>query len=209
MTKNKKKSDDKTGAAGATDTLDLKTRDGLPGDLLFLAAKYPREIWPNHENLGEMSRFWLQRHDMFRKLSAALLEGTAALHGRQVEPQPFHGWFVPQFNFFLEQLHSHHRVEDHHYFPLLMKVEKKLKRGFDLLDGDHKLIHQGLLNLLDTGRELDVALRESPARLPAAAAGMVGALDNFIKDMQRHLTDEEDLVIPLILDRGESELGVH
>jgi hypothetical protein len=30
----------------------------------------------------------------------------------------------------------------------------------------------------------------------------------LIKGLKRHLADEEDLIVPLILDRGEAKLGV-
>jgi hypothetical protein len=34
------------------------------------------------------------------------------------------------------------------------------------------------------------------------------ASDRLLKNLLRHLDDEEDLVVPLILDRGEDTLGV-
>ncbi|HWC92954.1 MAG TPA: hemerythrin domain-containing protein, partial [Pseudolabrys sp.] len=56
-------------------------------------------------------------------------------------------------------------------------------------------------------------------RALAAAAGEPGALQRrgedyaaasgrLLKGLTRHLDDEEDLIVPLILDRGEQALGV-
>ena len=32
--------------------------------------------------------------------------------------------------------------------------------------------------------------------------------DRLISGLMRHLEDEEDLIVPLVLERGEAELGV-
>src|SRR5450756_2996504 len=58
----------------ATDTeaLALARRSGWPEDLRVLIARFPREQWQGHANLGEMARFWLSRHDMFRELATMI-----------------------------------------------------------------------------------------------------------------------------------------
>ena len=50
------------------EALALARRSGWPDDLRVLIARFPREQWEGHANLGEMARFWLSRHDMFREL---------------------------------------------------------------------------------------------------------------------------------------------
>ena len=56
--------------------LDLDLRQGLPEELRFLVGQYPREAWPEHPNLGELSRFWLGIHEAFREQSAELQAET-------------------------------------------------------------------------------------------------------------------------------------
>ena len=51
------------------EALALARRSGWPEDLRVLLDRYPRERWDAHANLGEMARFWLSRHAMFRELS--------------------------------------------------------------------------------------------------------------------------------------------
>lgn len=186
----------------------LDRRDGLPEYLRPLAANYPRDTWRTHGNLGPASEFWLRRHDMFRDLLPAIIDGSRQFEAKRVESQQFHAWFVQSFNFLIEQLHSHHQVEDHHYFPLLMRADERLAKGFDLLDRDHKAIHDGLLALLDDGRALDEALRRDPIKIVMANGAMRSAIERFERLLLRHLEDEEDLVVPLILDRGEAALGL-
>jgi hypothetical protein len=45
--------------------------------------------------------------------------------------------------------------------------------------------------------------------LPAqSTANYAGASGLLLKGLMRHLDDEEDLIVPFILDRGEDALGV-
>ena len=55
------------------ETDDLFDRPGLPEDLKFLLASYPRERWGKGITLNLMSGFWIKRHNMFRELAASPL----------------------------------------------------------------------------------------------------------------------------------------
>lgn len=186
---------------------DLLTRTGLPDDLLVLAARYPRETWQGHKNLGELARFWLDRHGMFRELGGALAEGAADFREERVESEPFIRWLAPRFNFFLRELHNHHMVEDHHYFPHFRDADRRLTRGFDILDTDHATIDRLIHELAEAGTTLDAALRGGKD-LPAARAKLSERFDGTLHALLRHLDDEEDLIVPLILERTEAGLGV-
>jgi len=41
-----------------------------------------------------------------------------------------------------------------------------------------------------------------------AAEAYAGENAGLVAMLKRHLTDEEDLIVPLILDRGEGPLGI-
>ncbi len=189
--------------------LSLSARSGLPEDLRVLVARYPREGWQSHANLGETAKFWLKRHDMFRELGATLGQSLGDYREGRQEAQPFAQFFVPRLRFFLQQLHGHHHIEDEHYFPVFRQAESRLVRGFDLLDADHHVIHEALeahahsanafLSLLGEGRDA--------ARRAADAHG--DHSERLITMLTRHLADEEDLIVPVILDRGEDTLGLH
>lgn len=189
-------------------TLDLDTRTGWPQDLRFLVERYPREDWQAHDNLGAMARFWLQRHDMFRELGATLDQGTARFREGQLGVEQFPDWFVPRLNFFLGQLHEHHMVEDHHYFPVFQAAEARLARGFEVLERDHETIHDALAANAECANELLKSLRQAGDARRYAADRYADVSDALLTRLMRHLEDEEDLIIPLILDRGEEALGV-
>ncbi|MCT8974895.1 hemerythrin domain-containing protein [Microbaculum marinisediminis] len=196
-----------TDADGPDAALDLDRRTGWPDDLRLLIARYPREVWPTHPNLGELSKFWLGRHDMFRELNGALLSASDQLKAGTVPAEAFRQWFLPRIRFFLQQLEGHHMIEDHEYFPLLTRTEPRLARGFDILENDHEAIHAGLLALQEAGGGLARALTGPPDRIGFAAEAMSDTLSGFLTRLHRHLDDEEDLIIPILLDRGEMALG--
>ena len=189
-------------------SLDLDTRSGLPEDLRFLLARYPREQWTGHANLGQMSQFWLERHNMFRELGGALGAATAQFREGAIPPQEFQAWFAPRLQFFLQQLNEHHHVEDFHYFPILRAAEARLLRGFELLEKDHEILHAGIMRSVESANEFLKSLQADKDKLRTTADGYAEINERLLKQMLRHLDDEEDLIIPLILDRGEDKLGV-
>ncbi|WP_018183832.1 hemerythrin domain-containing protein [Kaistia granuli] len=186
----------------------LETRDRLPDELRYLAELYPREVWTGHANLGMTARFWLQRHDAFREQGKIMAAGLVDFREGRIEPRAFGPWLAPRLQRFLNELNGHHQIEDYQYFPVFTAAEPRLARGFELLDGDHQTIHHwidtvaetanGFLRSLDGDR--DALLRASDAYADASGAMLAG--------LMRHLADEEDLIIPLILDRTEDGIGI-
>ncbi|MCF8478495.1 MAG: hemerythrin domain-containing protein [Pseudolabrys sp.] len=191
------------------DSLGLARRSGWPDDLRVLLARYPRELWDGHANLGDMARFWLSRHTMFRELAGTIDVIMTQFRGGELAPADFPRKLVPRLQFMLEQLGSHHQIEDQHYFPIFRAADERLARGFDVLDGDHHHIHDDMGQTAETAnamlRALQASDRDTLTRCGDAYAAASGTL---IKGLMRHLDDEEDLIVPLILDRGEDALGV-
>jgi len=173
-----------------------------------LLDRYPREKWEAHANLGEMARFWLSRHAMFRELSATIEKVTEQFRAGRLPPIEFARQFVPRLQFVLDQLNVHHQIEDFHYFPIFRAAEARLAIGFDVLEGDHQHIHGEMARTAETANALLQALRSDSDSLRRCSDGYADASAVLLKGLIRHLDDEEDLIVPLILDRGEEELGV-
>ena len=55
-----------------SDNLELEARPGLPEHLRDLLKLFPRDSWETHPNFGALTRFWLDRHGMFRDLMTHL-----------------------------------------------------------------------------------------------------------------------------------------
>jgi hypothetical protein len=190
------------------EALSLARRSGWPVDLRVLISRYPREQWDAHVNLGEMARFWLSRHAMFRELSGAIEQITAQFRAQVLPPAEFARQFVPRLQFMLDQLNVHHQIEDLHYFPIFRVADTRLVRGFDVLEGDHHHIHADMARTAENANALLQALRADADTLRRCSDAYADSSGVLIKGLVRHLDDEEDLIVPLILDRGEEALGV-
>jgi hemerythrin-like domain-containing protein len=190
------------------DTLSLARRSGWPEDLRVLVARYPREQWDAHQNLGEMARFWLSRHDMFRELSSAIEQLAAHFRAGKLPPQQFAQQFVPRLQFMLDQLNVHHQIEDLHYFPIFRAADDRLARGFDVLEGDHRHIHTSMERTAKAANALLRALTANGDVLRRHGDEYADASAILLNGLTRHLDDEEDLIVPLILERTEKALGV-
>ncbi|MEI9427568.1 hemerythrin domain-containing protein [Mesorhizobium sp. Cs1299R1N3] len=186
----------------------LLERLGLPEDLRWLAEKYPRENWQAHANIHGMANMWLQRHDMFRELGGMLTGGIDDYREGALAAPDFARWFAPRLNHFLRHLDGHYNVEDYQYFPAFTKAEPRLKRGFDILDADHHTIHEGLERNAEAANAFIRTLQESEDKQRFAADAYADENSRLIAMLTRHLADEEDLIIPLILDRGDQGLGI-
>ena len=115
---------------------------------------------------------------------------------------------VPRLQFLLSQLNVHHQIEDLHYFPIFRAADARLKRGFDVLEGDHHAIHADMASTAETANALLQALAGNPDTLARCGDAYALASGALLKGLIRHLDDEEDLIVPLILERGEAALGV-
>jgi len=188
----------------AADTLDLTVRTGLPQDLRFLLARYPRPDWHAHPGFGPMTRFYLDRHALFRELQDLTRRELENLIERRRSPEAFASRFQRLARIFLGEIATHHAIEDHHYFPALARLEPRLARGFDLLEADHRRLHEGLEAYAQDANALLQALAGAGER--EAAGAMLDRSAALRALIARHLEDEEELVVPVMLDRGEDAL---
>ena len=190
------------------DPLALARRTGWPEDMRMLLLRYPRERWETHANLGGMARFWLSRHAMFRELSALIGTITGDFREGRLAAPDFPGRLVPRLQFLLSQLNAHHQIEDYHYFPIFRAADDRLARGFDVLEEDHHAIHADMARTADATNALLRAFAGDADAVRRCGEDYATASGARLAGLMRHLDDEEDLIVPLILDRGEDALGV-
>lgn len=179
------------------DQFALATRAGLPDALRVLLAEFPRTGWQTHEKFGGMVEFWLKRHLMFRDLLDRLEADTQDRLAGDLAPETYSARLSRLGGFFLQELHAHHHIEDSHYFPRLIGLDARLDHGFYLLETDHGAL-DGLLNGFAEGA--NAVLRAQDSR--DAIGALLGRLEQFRGLLDRHLTDEEEIIVPVILKTG-------
>lgn len=181
-----------------TDT-SLDKRTGLPDALRALVGGPGRADWQAHPGFGPLTRFWLDRHMMFRRLLGELRADATARADGALSAQAHAPRLVRLGGLFLQELHGHHGIEDQVYFPKMVAAAPGLQRAFDLLDADHHRLHEALDGL---AADANALLRGEAG--PAALEDGLYRMDRFL---DRHLTDEEEVVVPVILRLGEGRLA--
>ena len=189
-------------------SLDLETRTGWPDDLRVFLARYPREVWAEHPNLGQLARFWLAIHNGFRSYGRTLEASASDFREGRVTPDAFRRIHGPRLQTFLGHLDGHHNIEDYQFFPVFSAAEPRLITGFEVLETDHGVIHGAMDGMVEAAN----AFLQTPAgetdKMRYAGDAYADISERLLKLLTRHLEDEEDLIVPLILDRGEEELGL-
>lgn len=180
-----------------TDPLALDVRNRLPDALRTLMQAYPRASWDAHPNFGEMVRFWMERHAMFRQLTQSLRDDVEAHLDGRLAFDAYAPRLARTAGFMLQELHMHHQIEDSHYFPRLIALERKLEKGFGLLESDHEAMDGLLHGMADSANAVLNGGPESDAVGPFS-----DRLRDFSRLLERHLTDEEEIVVPVILKTG-------
>ena len=80
-------------------------------------------------------------------------------------------------------------------FPQLMTLDPRISAGFDLLEADHQAMDGLLKGFAD---QANLVLNGD-----AAAVGpFLDRVVDFERLLKRHLTDEEELIVPVILSTG-------
>jgi hemerythrin-like domain-containing protein len=186
-------------------TLSLDTRTGLPEALRVLLADHPRDGWQANPQFHGLVSFWLERHMMFRQLMKHMRTETEGFLDGNRDPRGFAQGVGRYGGMFVNQLHGHHQIEDHHYFPLLRQKDARIESGFDLLDADHHAL-DGILNgFIEQANGAIQGVGGADPRAPAGA--LRDGLIELERLIGRHLEDEEDLIVPVILKYGADGLG--
>ena len=183
--------------------LDLDLRTGLPDALTVLLQEYPRAGWEAHPGFDGLIRFWLDRHMMFRRILDRLTLQTQETLDNRLDLNQFRQQTGRLGSAFVQELHGHHSIEDAHYFPVLSQKDARIAKAFELLDHDHHALDGHLNSFVETA---NAALRADTAKTAAIGTFHENLLDlNAMLD--RHLIDEEDIVVPVILKYGAGGLS--
>lgn len=186
--------------------LALDARAGLPDALRALLAEHPRPGWQADPNFGGLVSFWLDRHLQFRRLMALMREDAQGLLDRDADPRAFGARLSRLGGRFLQEIHGHHTIEDAHFFPLLTRQERSLERGFDMLERDHHDLDAHLDAFTGAANGALRAL-DRPDDLRTQGGLLLASLATLDRFLDRHLVDEEDLVVPVLLRDGEAFLA--
>jgi hypothetical protein len=177
---------------------DLDERLAWPDELRYLLERHPRATWTSSRSPSVA--FWLEVHTHFRYDCAALEDAHADLRGGRLAAPRFAVAAGQRLRSLVGGLHGHHQIEDHQYFPAFRLREPRLAAGFDTLARDHERLHGDIAAALGALRDLNAAAQApNAATVDLAARRFADAASRLCRRLRRHLDDEEDLVVPLLL----------
>jgi hypothetical protein len=176
-----------------------------PAELEFLLERHPRATWSTARSASVA--FWLDVHERLRRDVAGLDAAGDEYRGGRSSPAQLAVIAAPRLRGLVAAMQGHHQIEDFEYFPEFRRAEPRLAAGFDRLEREHAALNRSVDTALAALAELHAAAERaagaSAATLKLAAQRYVEAAATLSADLLRHLHDEEDLVVPLLLERSD------
>ena len=180
------------------EAFNIRTEE-MPTEMQSLLRAYPRDAWEEHPGFKDKTRHWLGAHKMFRQLGRVLRSDTERYLDKSRAPDDYAARLSFYGGAMVRNLHGHHHWEDHAFFPELLAAEPRLDAGFDILEKDHEDLDRILDSFAKTANRVIklIQLDEQQAR---GEAGRLHATAETIEALlRRHLGDEEELAVPVIL----------
>lgn len=185
---------------------DLDRREGWAAALRAHLERHPRASWETTATAS--AHFWLEVHDHFRRDCVSLETAADDYRRERIAAPALAVIATSRLGGLVANLHGHHQIEDFHYFPAFRRAEPTLAAGFDVLERDHGALQQDVAAARTA--VLDLRTATKGGAVPHGAATLALAAERYIETTARlcrrvcrHLSDEEELVIPLLIERGD------
>jgi hemerythrin-like domain-containing protein len=180
------------------DTYTIRQEE-LPVEMRFLLKQYPRETWDVHPGFREKTKHWLGAHLMFRRVAERIRLDTEGLLNKDMALDDF----AQRLSYFggnlVGNLHGHHGWEDHSYFPELSAADPRFDAGLEVLEQDHADLDKVLDDFTRTANRAIKLATLDPMQAYEEAARVLTTSETIEGFLKRHLSDEEELAVPIIL----------
>ena len=171
----------------------------MPEEMHLLLKDYPRDVWGAHPNFKHATEQWLGAHRMFRQLGSIVRQSTEDYLDKSRDPEDYARRLSHYGSHLVGNLHGHHHWEDRSYFPELSAADPRFDAGLEILEKDHEAL-DGILDQFARGANRVIQLIQLDETAARNEAGAVHEGASKIETLlDRHLTDEEDLAVPIIL----------
>lgn len=182
-----------------------ETPTAWPAELMFLLERHPRATWRAARSASVA--FWLDVHALLRRDAAGLEAAGNDYSAGHSSAAQLAVVAAPRLRGLIAAMHGHHQIEDFHYFPTFRRAEPKLAAGFDRLEREHAALSRSVESALAALSELRAAVERAPDHAAAtprlAAERYAAAAAELCRELVRHLDDEENLVVPLLIECGD------
>ncbi len=180
------------------DTHDIRT-DNMPSEMQFLLEKYPPDSWEAHPGFKEKTRHWLGAYVMFRRLAHRVRQDTESYLDGNSDASDYASRLSYYGGLLVGNLHGHHGWEDHSYFPELSAADPRFDAGLEVLEKDHADLDVVLDAFTRTANRAIKLVQLDEAQAHDEVGLLHGTSQTIEAFLQRHLSDEEELAVPIIL----------
>ena len=181
-----------------TTQINVRT-EPLSADMQVLLADYPRDAWDTYPGFPAKTRGWLGAHRMFRYLAALAERVTEGFLDGSIAPEEFAADLSYYGDALVRNLHGHHHWEDRSYFPELAKADPRFKAGLDVLEQDHQHLNQLLDDFTQKSNRVIKLIQLDEVQARQEAGDLAPICEKLVSLLNRHLDDEENLAVPIIL----------
>lgn len=180
------------------DTHDIRT-DNMPSEMQFLLEKYPRDSWEAHPGFKQKTRHWLGAHVMFRRLANRVRQDTESYLDGNSDGSDYASRLSHYGGLLVGNLHGHHGWEVHSYFPELSAADPRFDAGLEVLEKDHADLDVVLDTFTRTANRAIKLVQLDETQAHDEVGLLHGTSQTIEAFLQRHLSDEEELTVPIIL----------
>lgn len=174
-------------------------QDDMPDDMHALLNQYPRDTWDAHPGFKDKTRHWLGAHRMFRRAAEIIRLDTEDLLNKGIDLDDYAGRLSYVGGNLVSNLHGHHGWEDHSYFPELSDADPRFDAGLEILEKDHEDLDVVLDDFTRQANRVIKLASLDPAQGREEVAAVHGQSEVIEAFLKRHLSDEEELAVPIIL----------
>lgn len=179
--------------------LDITVRQGLPTEMQVLLRDYPRDTWPGNPDFARSIQNWMGAHAMFRQLAGIVTKDTQKLLETDIDPEIYSGRLAHFGNLLVRNLHGHHTWEDREFFPELTTADPRFSAGMDMLECDHHALDTLLERFTRNANRVVQLSTLDKTQVKNEAASLYETSAEIGRFLHRHLTDEEELAVPILL----------
>jgi iron-sulfur cluster repair protein YtfE (RIC family) len=171
----------------------------MPEAMRVLLQDYPRDSWDANPHFKQATQNWLGAHQMFRRLGKIVRTETERYLERNRDPEDFAARLSYYGDALVRNLHGHHGWEDHSYFPELSAADPRFDAGIEILEKDHEALDAVLDQFTQVANRTIKLIRLDPPSAHSEAGALHTVAETIEAFLARHLSDEEELAVPIIL----------
>ena len=173
--------------------------DDMPTDMGVLLDQYPRDSWDAHPGFRDKTRHWLGAHRMFRRLDELIRVDTESYLNKDRAADDYAARLSHYGGALVGNLHGHHGWEDRSYFPELSAADPRFDGGLEILEKDHADLDIVLDGFVDAANRTIKLIHLDEAQARDEAGKVHDTASTIEAFLARHLSDEEELAVPIIL----------